>query len=335
MKSVRSDVPGDDWDVKHQKSPSTKDATEYVELMGVVSRVCFFFHLSSSDLLLILRQVLPYLHSKSFDTRTAASATLSHICAFLPVWSPSPPGSTHSPSVDLLNPPPFPPFSVASLLNASPSSLLLGSSGKEYAKPGSFRSPAEVAKARKEAMSRLGLEFLGGMSGMGEEETDMDWDKELAAGADAEPSPIEGKAEPADVAMNDFASRKPALERLQTDRMQGVKMEGSPSTSPTIRAGSEGSPCSYYVPSDNATTSAHSVPPIQSSGELQVELSARERNRLKRKRKAGTAFVTGAASQGNASTNGHGGPVGPPPPPKGSQSKYGTVATGEGQNKFV
>lgn len=39
VKSVRSDVPGDDWNVKHQVSSSSQESGEYAELMGVVGRV--------------------------------------------------------------------------------------------------------------------------------------------------------------------------------------------------------------------------------------------------------------------------------------------------------
>ena len=40
VKSVRSDVPADEWDVKQHPSSSTKDTGEYAELMAVVGRVC-------------------------------------------------------------------------------------------------------------------------------------------------------------------------------------------------------------------------------------------------------------------------------------------------------
>jgi TATA-binding protein-associated factor len=40
VKSVRSDVPDDEWDVKQQASSSSKDSGEYAELMAVVGRVC-------------------------------------------------------------------------------------------------------------------------------------------------------------------------------------------------------------------------------------------------------------------------------------------------------
>ena len=74
-------------------------------------------------------------------------------------------------------PPTFSNFSVQELILQG--KLLLASSGKEFVKPtGILSSAAEVKKARKEAMGRLGLEFLDG--------DDMDLDKEFAADAETD-----------------------------------------------------------------------------------------------------------------------------------------------------
>ena len=55
--------------------------------------------------------------------------------------------------------------------------LLLASSGKEFTKPtGILANSNEVKKARREAMGRLGLDFLESVGGA----DDMDLDKELA-----------------------------------------------------------------------------------------------------------------------------------------------------------
>ncbi|KAF8520167.1 SNF2 chromatin remodeling protein [Hysterangium stoloniferum] len=327
VKSVRSDVPDDEWDVKQQTSSSTKDSGEYAELMAVVGRI------------------LPYLHSKSFDTRTAASTALSHICVLLPVWAPPTCSAFLAPSVDSSSSPPFPPFSVSTLIDTPSSSLLLGSSGKEYAKPAAFRSPAEVAKARKEAMGRLGLDFLG----MGDEpDPEMDWDKELAdGGGDGEASGmVDTKVESLDVEMCDAAD--PEVNRAQftrditpkgEDLSKSVKMEVSSESTymcpPFINT--DGSHVPPPPPSDAMNTATPSLPRISKfeEPEASIELSARERNRLKRKRKAGTsAFVAGAAVPvGGTSSNGNNGPSGPPPPPKGSSGKYSTVTAGEGNSK--
>ena len=53
--------------------------------------------------------------------------------------------------------------------------LLLSSSGTEFSEPVPLGTPAEVARARKEAMSRLGLGFMDGV-----DDDDLGLDKELA-----------------------------------------------------------------------------------------------------------------------------------------------------------
>ena len=268
------------------------------------------------------------------------------------MWVPSPPQAdcVPQPSVDLSCPPSFPTFSVQSLLNTPPSSLLLASSGKEYARPASFRSPGEVAKARKEAMDRLGLDFLG----MGDEaDTEMDWDKELADGADGETSSAaDTKIELADVEIRD---PEPDIKPIGFDgdgtmqvdpivnsslaRHRDIKSEETPVVSPNGRPMSAGSNASFAPPPSSAFSSTFDASVSQSDPpaweEPPVELSARERNRLKRKRKAGTsAFVAGGVTPSGSSTNANGssGPPGPPPPPKGVSSKYNTAAAGESGN---
>ncbi|CAE7140157.1 unnamed protein product [Rhizoctonia solani] len=127
-----------------------------------------------AEALSVVGMLLPYLRSKSSETRSAAALALSHVCSFLPLWSPSPSsGSTDPMDVDTPEPPTFPSFDLPSLL--AHGKLLLASEGKEYTAPS---HPADLAKARKDAMSRLGLDFLQDVGGG----DDMDWERELAAG---------------------------------------------------------------------------------------------------------------------------------------------------------
>lgn len=129
-------------------------------------------------------QVLPYLRSRSSDTRGAAALALSHICSLLPLWSPAPSDTPTAPeNASTSEPPAFPTFDLPSLL--ANGTLLLASSGKEYAAPS---HPADLARARKDAMSRLGLDFLEGVGGA----DDMDWERELAAGQ----QPADQKSDP-------------------------------------------------------------------------------------------------------------------------------------------
>jgi TATA-binding protein-associated factor len=144
--------------------------------------------------------------------------------------------------------------------------LLLASSGKEFIKPnGILSSSSEVKKARKEAMGRLGLDFLYSFG----TNDDMDLDKELAAGSEPDThAPGENEAMNVD---------PPALTvNLSLD--VGAKLK---KRSPSPRSKST----TPVAPSTSATCGPQ--PDEDMSG-----LSARERNRLKRKRKQGnTAFV--------------------------------------------
>ncbi|KAF9792249.1 SNF2 chromatin remodeling protein [Thelephora terrestris] len=221
-----------------------------------------------SELLAVLARILPYLHSKSHDTRSAATNALSQIFSSIPVWEPS-----GSPDVLMKSPdeppviPEFPNFSVKDLMERG--TRLLASSGKEFVKPTAIlANSSEVKKARKEAMGRLGLDFLDGLGG-----DEMDWEKELA----------------------------PEMEP-EVEAENGVKAEeeafiSPPAVSPTDRS--------------NSSTPIPSLPVQELSEEDLSGLSARERNRLKRKRKAGNAAFVSA------------------PPQQASGSKYTAQPTGQ------
>jgi TATA-binding protein-associated factor len=173
--------------------------------------------------------------------------------------------------------PEFPQFSVQELLQKG--TLLLSSSGKEFVKPANLlANPAEVKKARKAAMSRLGLDFLDAVA---DDDDGMDWEKELAD----EPE--------VDVALAPMADIK-----VEQDNGLVAPMPITAGSSNTTSA----RPTSASIPSSSSTPAP--------TGDMQIEedlagMSARERNRLKRKRKAGgSAFVAAA------------------PPPSTSNSKY-------------
>jgi TATA-binding protein-associated factor len=156
--------------------------------------------------------------------------------------------------------------------------LLLASSGKEFTKPnGILSSSSEVKKARKEAMGRLGLDFLYSFG----TNDDMDLDKELAAGSEPDSqAPREDEA-----TMNVDASALPASLSLDV----GPKLK---KRSPSPRSKST----TPVAPSPSAPCGLQPQPDEDMSG-----LSARERNRLKRKRKQGnTAFVQAPPPTTNA-----------------------------------
>lgn len=169
-------------------------------------------------------------------------------------------------------PPEYPKFSIAELIEQG--KLLLASSGKEFIKPtGILASAAEVKKARKEAMSRLGLEFLDDVA------DDMDLDKELTEQMEAEEEP----APPPE-------SR--ASSEMAVDTPPDIEDTKPPIPEP--------------VPPSRASSSTPSAAPVEPDPST---LSARERNRLKRKRKPGNAaFVA--------------------PPPQSAGSKYAPAVAG-------
>lgn len=208
--------------------------------------------------------MLPYLHSRSHETRNAASVALSQICSLAPLWEPPEPDG-NSITNEMQIQPEFPLFSIQQLMESN--NRLLASSGKEFTKPtGIFQDAAEVRKARKAAMGRLGLDFLESV-GDGDE---MDIEKELAADEDID---IDAELKP------------------------GTTVK--PEASNTIKIGSPVDPTHSFraesVPDRNGST------PPAADDDL-AGLSARERNRLKRKRKAGTsAFVAAPPSQSSNS----------------------------------
>lgn len=170
--------------------------------------------------------------------------------------------------------------------------LLLASSGKEFAKPtGILANPAEVKRARKEAMGRLGLDFLDSVGAA----DDMDIDKELAV----EPDPDPTSDPDVPTKREDPPSTPSPMEVDFNLRKERSPPARSHSSTPAIPS-----------PVTPATPAAE---PEDLGG-----LSARERNRLKRKRKLGSSAFVAA----------------PPPPPSASGARYNTAPAGS-SNKCV
>lgn len=161
--------------------------------------------------------------------------------------------------------------------------LLLASSGKEFVKPtGILATSQEVKKAKKDAMNRLGLEFL---------DDDMDLEKEFAAEMDVD------QANPDDLANGDHGAPPNTGDTALPSPMDVCSPEFpcAKDPSPSTRSATPNipSPSTPNLPSEVDTSA----------------LSARERNRLKRKRKPGnSAFVA--------------------PPPQTAGSRYAATASG-------
>lgn len=163
---------------------------------------------------------------------------------------------------------------------------LLASSGKEFAKPtGIFQNSSEVRKARKEAMSRLGLDFLDVADA-----DEMDLDKELTAADDP--------------AADSEAKMESPTEELDAQNGLGLALSSPPDVKRELP--------SSATPMERIKSATPTPGP--SEDEL-VGMSARERNRLKRKRKPGnSAFVTA-------------------PPPQNAGSKYSATSAGGNSSK--
>lgn len=207
------------------------------------------------------------------ESRTAAAAALQHICQLVPAWTPT---QAVSPDTTPSSPPEYPHFSVQSLLESG--NLLLSSSGQEFTKSMTLGTPEEIARSRKEAMSRLGLDFIN-------DSDDDDWGKELVE-------------EAVDVAMADDEQTVAQLDdhEMQTEAPVDLstaksdegsfRMSADPTYTPTV-ASLPG--CAPFTAHDHVSPVPLQVP--QEPDAVHMEdadtpgLSARERNRLKRKRK--------------------------------------------------
>ncbi|KAF7359286.1 TBP associated factor [Mycena sanguinolenta] len=256
-KSVISDVALEEEIKNSRQHISQGDPQAWAELMSVVARI------------------IPYLHSKSFDTRTAASVALSQIFSLVPLWQPAKLKAETNGEEAPQQPfpaPDFPVFSVQELI--SQGKLLLASSGKEFVKPaGILASPAEVKKARKAAMSRLGLDFL--------DEDEYDIEKELADEMDVD---VEADTEQPPPAVKSEEDNEPG-DPLPSPMDVEAKPKHENTSAPTTRS---------VTPADPSPTTP-SAP--EAPADLSA-LSARERNRLKRKRKPGnSAFVAAPPPQ--------------------------------------
>lgn len=207
------------------------------------------------------------------ETRTAAATALQHICQLVPAWT----AQSVSPDTPPSSPPEYPHFSVQSLLESG--NLLLSSSGQEFTKSMTLGTPEEIARSRKEAMSRLGLDFLN-------DDDNDDWGKELVE-------------EAVDVAMADHEQRPAQSDdhEMQTEAPVDPTTARSDEESSRMPAEPTSSTTAAFLPQHPLFAIPHdhvSPVPLQSPEEpdaVHMEdvdaagLSARERNRLKRKRK--------------------------------------------------
>lgn len=219
------------------------------------------------------------------DTRHAAAAALSHISRAVGVWDPSSTSPSSSSSDNPLDALAYTPNSstpvpdlqsldVQRLL--AEGTLLLASSGNEYAKLAASLTAEELANAQKDALTNLGLG-----SGAGADDLGVDFGAELAAGAGGAPAPA--------VAATPVALPPPRFAPSAAGSLPPPKFKAESSdtaSAPTLSTSDAPPP-----PVASTSTLPRPPPPPLPAPSAEPEdpyagLSAREKNKLKRKRKS-------------------------------------------------
>ena len=256
-----------------------------------------------------LARVVPFLRSKSWDTRVAASLAIESICHAAGIWDPdiepSKPGES-SKSVlaeeedDAKDAKPelsellateslltFDAFSLPTVLATG--TKLLSSAGKEFEQSSLAAGSERLAQAKKDVVSKLGLGF-----GLGEMDIGMDVEAELKTGESATSAPIPRSSQ-GSVDWRTAAGGSSKF-KLPTPRFATTASPGTSSLPPPRFANTSAGPTSSPSPATPTFAPAASAPspsptPAASGPEMPADdidfskLSARERNALKRKRK--------------------------------------------------
>lgn len=255
-----------------------------------------------------LARVVPFLRSKSWDTRVAAALAIESICHAAGIWDPdmepSKPGESSKslladqeedgkdakPNLSelivtesLLT---FDAFSLPTVLATG--TKLLSSAGKEFEQASLAAGSDRLAQAKKDVVSKLGLGF-----GLDEMDIGMDVEAELKTGESATGSNVP----PTSQGSVDWrtAAGGASKSKLPAPRFGSAASPGAGSLPPS-RFASNASPASPS-PITSTFASAASAPspspaPAATPSDTPAldeidmsKLSARERNALKRKRK--------------------------------------------------
>ncbi|EST08987.1 SNF2-related [Kalmanozyma brasiliensis GHG001] len=251
-----------------------------------------------------LARVVPFLRSKSWDTRVAASLAIESICHAAGIWDPdiqaSKPGES-SKSVlgaeeddtkeakpvvsellandSLLT---FDAFSLPTVLATG--TKLLSSAGKEFEQASLAAGSDRLAQAKKDVVSKLGLGF--GLDAM---DIGMDVEAELKTGESTTASSIPLSSQ----GSVDWrtAAGGAAKSKLPAPRFAAAVSNSAPSLPPPRFASNASAPSPSPVAPSAASAPSPSPAPAPSGSETPADdidmskLSARERNALKRKRK--------------------------------------------------
>ncbi|UZJ56627.1 hypothetical protein CBS101457_005947 [Exobasidium rhododendri] len=228
----------------------------------------------------LMTRVLPHLRSKTWDTRVAAGQAIEAVCSASGLWDPDVVGALNTASSttsakldsDLLS---FTTFSISQVLATG--KKLLSSAGNEYDQP-TFTSVEERLAHAKQDMQRLGLSSMAG------EDIDfgVDVEKELMDSS----SSLKDPSAPPPLPTPRFAPHpKLATSALPPPRfvpsplpLSTSEVDPKRATSSTAsKAESSRSPSLPHTPQAPSTPGGEEVDVSK--------MSARERNRLKRKRK--------------------------------------------------
>ncbi|GAC99874.1 hypothetical protein PHSY_007477 [Pseudozyma hubeiensis SY62] len=254
-----------------------------------------------------LARVVPFLRSKSWDTRVAAALAIESICHAAGIWDPdiepSKPGESsksvltdddedtkdQKPDVSellatesLLT---FDAFSLPTVLATG--TKLLSSAGKEFEQASLAAGADRLAQAKKDVVGKLGLGF-----GLDEMDIGMDVEAELKTGESTSTSSIPrssqgnvdwrtaaGGAAQSQLPPPRFAAAGPPVgSSLPAPRFTN---NGAPSSPSPI---STAIPSAASAPSPSPASAASASEPPADEIDMS-KLSARERNALKRKRK--------------------------------------------------
>lgn len=249
-----------------------------------------------------LARVVPFLRSKSWDTRVAAALAIESICHAAGIWDPdiepSKPGESSKsvlaaeddskdakPDIlellateSLLT---FDAFSLPTVLATG--TKLLSSAGKEFEQASLAAGADRLAQAKKDVVSKLGLGF-----GLDEMDIGMDVEAELKGGETATAASIPRSSQ-GNVDWRTAAGGTKS--KLPPPRFGAAGSPGGSSLPPTrFAAPSSPSPATPTFASAATAPSPSPAPPTSASetpaDEIDMsKLSARERNALKRKRK--------------------------------------------------
>lgn len=292
----------EEGDAEPQKAPSTLGETAYRGTDGEWDEVA-----------ILLARVLPYLRSKTWDTRIAAGQAIDHICQAAGIWDPDVSATVKAATENggdpltvkqegqdteevsesnlaasgLLT---FASFSLQDVLSTG--TKLLSSAGKEYDTSNLLGSD-RLAQAKRDMVGKLGLGFGAGM----EMDLGMDVEAELRDGeedaqktppasntTDTKPAIVTPGVPPPRFAPNNASGGSLPPPRfaagVAASPLANRRPSASPSTPPAALPVKTSSPTSSGSPGPSAVADAGDDDNIDMS-----KLSARERNQLKRKRK--------------------------------------------------